>query len=191
VTPPVLNPFTRIAAEMCAAQGVLRVVGYEKTEGFEMPQPATQSMRNRRVRCAAAWGGGCGVELIVRQRLYVAPTPHQVRGRLFRDHPLLTAQMTRGPVAVAFLLERGVFRFAHSGSLRIGQRVWKWQPPGGLSGARHLALQHDALATRLRIGHRHRREQRFGVGMQWRLRRDRARKRSPRCGRDTLRRRGG
>ena len=29
VVPPVLNPFTRIAVEMCPAQGILRVIGYE------------------------------------------------------------------------------------------------------------------------------------------------------------------
>jgi len=30
VAPPVRNPFTRMAVEMCAARGVLRVVGYER-----------------------------------------------------------------------------------------------------------------------------------------------------------------
>jgi hypothetical protein len=42
VTPPVLNPFTRIAVEMCPGQGVLRAVGYESSPGCEFPQPATQ-----------------------------------------------------------------------------------------------------------------------------------------------------
>lgn len=32
VTPPVLNPFTRMAVEMSAAQGLLRVVGYEQSQ---------------------------------------------------------------------------------------------------------------------------------------------------------------
>ena len=32
---PVLNPFTRVATEMCPARGILRVVGYEKAAGFE------------------------------------------------------------------------------------------------------------------------------------------------------------
>ncbi len=41
VTPPVLNPFTRIAVEMCPADGTLRVRGYEKAHGAELPQPAT------------------------------------------------------------------------------------------------------------------------------------------------------
>lgn len=41
VVPPVLNPFTRIAAEMCAARGLLRVVGYEKIDGFDEPQAVT------------------------------------------------------------------------------------------------------------------------------------------------------
>ncbi len=41
VTPPVLNPFTRIAVEMCPANGTLRVAGYE-TGDSELPQPVTQ-----------------------------------------------------------------------------------------------------------------------------------------------------
>jgi hypothetical protein len=41
VIPPVLNKFTRIAVEMCAAQGVLRVTGYETVPGFELPQAVT------------------------------------------------------------------------------------------------------------------------------------------------------
>jgi hypothetical protein len=41
VVPPVLNPFTRIATETCPARGILRVVGYEKIPGFELPQPVT------------------------------------------------------------------------------------------------------------------------------------------------------
>ena len=41
VTPPVLNPFTRIAVEMCAADGRLRVVGYEMMEGTDLPRPVT------------------------------------------------------------------------------------------------------------------------------------------------------
>jgi hypothetical protein len=42
VVPPVLNKFTRIAAEMCAARGILRVVGYEMISGFDVPQAVTQ-----------------------------------------------------------------------------------------------------------------------------------------------------
>ena len=41
VTPPVLNPFTRIAVEMCAASGTVRVVGYEVDEASALPQPVT------------------------------------------------------------------------------------------------------------------------------------------------------
>jgi hypothetical protein len=41
VTPPVLNKFTRIATEMCPAQGILRVIGYEVPPGADLPQPAT------------------------------------------------------------------------------------------------------------------------------------------------------
>jgi hypothetical protein len=42
VAPPVLNPFTRIAVEMCAASGTLRAVGYEPQPGSTLPQRATQ-----------------------------------------------------------------------------------------------------------------------------------------------------
>jgi hypothetical protein len=41
VTAPVLNPFTRLAVEMCPARGVLRVVGYEMGTGAELPAPVT------------------------------------------------------------------------------------------------------------------------------------------------------
>jgi hypothetical protein len=42
VTPPVLNPMTRIAVEMCAANGTLRAAGYEREPGSELPRPVTQ-----------------------------------------------------------------------------------------------------------------------------------------------------
>lgn len=41
VVPPVLNPFTRVAVEMCPATGVLRAIGYEVPSGRELPEPAT------------------------------------------------------------------------------------------------------------------------------------------------------
>jgi hypothetical protein len=42
VVPPVLNACTRIAAEMCAAKGIMRLVGYEVPDGAALPQPVTQ-----------------------------------------------------------------------------------------------------------------------------------------------------
>ena len=42
VAPPVLNPYTRIAVEMCPARGILRAVGYERDAVEELPKPATQ-----------------------------------------------------------------------------------------------------------------------------------------------------
>ena len=42
MTAPVLNPFTRLAVEMCPGKGVLRAVGYETLPGSELPQPVTQ-----------------------------------------------------------------------------------------------------------------------------------------------------
>jgi hypothetical protein len=41
VVPPVLNPFTRLAAEMCAAQGTMRLIGYEQ-RGAADPEVVTQ-----------------------------------------------------------------------------------------------------------------------------------------------------
>jgi hypothetical protein len=42
VMPPVLNRYTRLAAEMCPANGTLRVVGYELIGGAQRAQPVTQ-----------------------------------------------------------------------------------------------------------------------------------------------------
>ncbi len=42
VAPPVLNPCTRLAVTMSPARAILRVVGYEKTTGAELPKQATQ-----------------------------------------------------------------------------------------------------------------------------------------------------
>jgi hypothetical protein len=40
VCEPVLNPYTRLAVAMCPARGILRVVGYERTEAL-LPEPVT------------------------------------------------------------------------------------------------------------------------------------------------------
>jgi hypothetical protein len=42
VTPPVLNPYTRIAVEMNPARGFIRAVGYELQDDEEMARPVTQ-----------------------------------------------------------------------------------------------------------------------------------------------------
>jgi hypothetical protein len=41
IVPPVLNPYTRVAVEMCAARGILRAVGYERPADAELAEPAT------------------------------------------------------------------------------------------------------------------------------------------------------
>jgi hypothetical protein len=41
VRPPVLNPYTRLAAEMCPATGMLRAKGYERSPAKELAEPAT------------------------------------------------------------------------------------------------------------------------------------------------------
>ena len=40
--PPVLNPYTRVAVEMCPQAGILRVLGYERGADGELPAPVTQ-----------------------------------------------------------------------------------------------------------------------------------------------------
>jgi len=42
VAPPVLNPYTRVAVEMCPCAGILRVVGYERPARGELPTPVTR-----------------------------------------------------------------------------------------------------------------------------------------------------
>jgi hypothetical protein len=42
VEPPVLNAMTRIAVEMCPANAILRVAGYEPEEGSELPVRVTE-----------------------------------------------------------------------------------------------------------------------------------------------------
>jgi hypothetical protein len=42
VAAPVLNPYTRVAVEMCARAGTLRVVGYERAVPGELPAPVTR-----------------------------------------------------------------------------------------------------------------------------------------------------
>ena len=41
VREPVLNPYTRLAAAMCPARGILRAIGYDMSGG-ELPEPVTQ-----------------------------------------------------------------------------------------------------------------------------------------------------
>jgi hypothetical protein len=43
VTPPILNPYTRLAVEMCPAKGVLRAVGYELSPDRELPNAVTST----------------------------------------------------------------------------------------------------------------------------------------------------
>jgi hypothetical protein len=45
VSPPILNLYTRLAVEMCPAQGVLRAVGYESTPGAELPTAVATSTK--------------------------------------------------------------------------------------------------------------------------------------------------
>jgi hypothetical protein len=44
VVPPVLNPYTRLAVEMCPAKGILRAVGFELAAESEFPQPVARAI---------------------------------------------------------------------------------------------------------------------------------------------------
>jgi hypothetical protein len=55
VKPPVLNPFTRMAIEMCPAEGLLRVVGYERVRSTdEFASVVTEPCEVRAERAVAA-----------------------------------------------------------------------------------------------------------------------------------------
>ena len=53
VVAPVLNKYTRLAVEMCAARGIVRAVGYERNVGDELASPVTLP-REVRAELAAA-----------------------------------------------------------------------------------------------------------------------------------------
>src|SRR5689334_18842091 len=76
------------------------------------------------------------------------------------DQTLLAAQMAGGPVAVALLFERRLLGGAE-GKLADRTAGVEMAAARRVERARHLALQDDALAPRLRIGDRNGREQRF------------------------------
>jgi hypothetical protein len=42
--PPVLNPYTRLAVEMCPAKGILHAVGFEPVAESELPQPVVRAI---------------------------------------------------------------------------------------------------------------------------------------------------
>ncbi|MCX7313962.1 MAG: hypothetical protein WCG92_12260 [Hyphomicrobiales bacterium] len=53
IAPPVLNPYTRIAVEMCPARGVIRAIGFERRTGEELASPATKAIEYSADRAAA------------------------------------------------------------------------------------------------------------------------------------------
>ena len=53
VAPPVLNPYTRIAVEMCPARGVLRAVGYEQARRRGTAEARDAAVRSGRRATAA------------------------------------------------------------------------------------------------------------------------------------------
>jgi hypothetical protein len=42
LTPPVLNPYTRVGIEMCPARGIARAIGYEREPDQDLSQPVTR-----------------------------------------------------------------------------------------------------------------------------------------------------
>src|SRR5579872_1903089 len=82
---------------------------------------------------------------------------------------LSLVQMAGDPVAIGLLLQYRLDRaaLAHNVGAARMQPAALWR----IERARHLALQHDALAAPLdcAVRHRHSRQQRLGIGVQRRL----------------------
>ena len=97
--------------------------------------------------------------------------PRVVPDFLIRFHaqksPLiyLTTQVTRDPMPVTRLLERGRFGVTQR-LLRNRAAGVKVAAGGWIDGARHVPLQHDARPLDLGVGDRHGRQQRLGVRVQ-------------------------
>jgi len=53
VAPPVLNPYTRMAVEMCPARGLIRAMGYELADDGELARAVT-APRELRLEPASA-----------------------------------------------------------------------------------------------------------------------------------------
>jgi len=53
VREPVLNPYTRLAVAMCPAEGLLRAIGYDRTDAL-LPEPVTQPCEIATAASAAA-----------------------------------------------------------------------------------------------------------------------------------------
>jgi hypothetical protein len=53
VEPPVLNPYTRLAVEMCPARGIVRAVGFEREGDAELASPVTMPCEIAAERIAA------------------------------------------------------------------------------------------------------------------------------------------
>jgi len=53
LSPPVLNAYTRVGIEMCAARGLVRAVGYERARHEELARPVTQPREFAAERLAA------------------------------------------------------------------------------------------------------------------------------------------
>lgn len=53
IAPPILNPYTRLAIEMCPATGMMRALGFEREPGEKLPQPVTAPQTLYAERAAA------------------------------------------------------------------------------------------------------------------------------------------
>jgi hypothetical protein len=76
VVPPVLNRYTRIAVEMCAAQGLLRVAGYESVPGFDLPRRVTQVREVQAAREGAGQGDTPSTDILIRHHGHAALQEH-------------------------------------------------------------------------------------------------------------------
>jgi hypothetical protein len=76
VMPPVLNRYTRIAVEMCAAQGLLRVAGYESLPGCDLPQRVTLPCEVQAPPEGAGQGDRPSTDILIRHHGHAALQEH-------------------------------------------------------------------------------------------------------------------
>jgi len=104
VTPPVLNPFTRIAVEMCPATVTLRVVGYEIVSGGKLPQPLRNVARWQSHWQHRGAGKSSSRSIVTRsrdaRRLWIS------NWRMFQGRPHAQTRVFTGVVAAVLCLPR-------------------------------------------------------------------------------------
>ena len=102
MVPPILNPYTRLAVEMCPAAGVVRAVGYETPTGGDLPQAVTSTCDLQAAYCGY---DGCHCEFpfskihaVTRARSWL----------IFSVIPAMGLRSCQGQGLVAFVSDDGM-----------------------------------------------------------------------------------